>query len=142
LAGTPFAELANGTIIDNLGGDPLAEAPINIVALEDAWLRVRDGRTKTLFTGILGAGDRFILPPDAQAPVLRAGNAGAVYLVVGDVAFGPLGAGPVVAKNVQLTPEAIRAAYPRADDVAFEAVGGARRAGITTLDAVAQLPSE
>lgn len=142
LAGASLADLTNGTTIDNLAGDPLTETPINIVAVEDAWLRVRDGEAKTLFTGILGAGDRFILPPDAEAPVLRAGNAGAVYLVVGDAAFGPLGAGPVVAKNVQLTPDAIRAAYPLADGVAFEAVGGARRAGISTQDAVAQLPND
>lgn len=142
LAASPLAELAGATMVDNGGVDPLAAAPINIVAVEDAWLRVRDGEAKTLFTGILGAGDRFILPPDAEAPVLRAGNAGAVYLVVGDAAFGPLGAGPVVAKNVQLTPEAIRAAYPVADDVAFEAVSGARRAALSAPEAVAQLPQD
>ena len=142
LSATTFADLANTTAIDNLVVDPVAALPINIVAVEDAWLRVRDGEAKTLFTGILGAGDRFILPPDAEAPVLRAGNAGAVYLVVGDAAFGPLGAGPVVAKNVQLTPDAIRAAYPVADDVAFEAVGGARRAAVAAQEAVAQLPTD
>ncbi|MGB0853363.1 MAG: helix-turn-helix domain-containing protein [Pikeienuella sp.] len=140
LSSNPIAELAGRTMIDNGTIDPVSSVAINIVAVEDAWLRVRDGDAKTLFTGILGAGDRFILPVDADAPVLRAGNAGAVYLVVGDAAFGPLGAGPVVAKNVQLTPEAIRASYPVADDVAFEAVGSARRAAVEAREAVAQLP--
>ena len=70
-----------------------------------------------LFTGTLSAGDRFELPEEAAAPVLRAGNAGAVYILVGGVAFGPLGDGPVVAKNVLLTAEAVKAAYPAATDV-------------------------
>lgn len=92
-------------------------AGLKILATEAAWVRVRDETQRVLFTGTLSAGDRFELPEEAAAPVLRAGNAGAVYIVVGGVAFGPLGKGPVVAKNVLLTAEAVKAAYPAAEDV-------------------------
>lgn len=90
---------------------------VDILAVEDAWVRVRDGERKVLFTGILAPGERFTLPEGAVAPQLRAGNAGAVYVVVDGAAFGPLGSGPEVAKNVDLKPDAIRAAYPPAAHV-------------------------
>lgn len=90
---------------------------LKILATEAAWVRVRDETQRVLFTGTLSAGDRFELPEEATAPVLRAGNAGAVYIVIAGVAFGPLGKGPVVAKNVLLTAEAVKAAYPAAKDV-------------------------
>lgn len=114
---------------------------LKILATETAWVRVRDETQRVLFTGTLSAGDRFELPEEATAPVLRAGNAGAVYIVIGGVAFGPLGKGPVVAKNVLLTAEAIRATYPAAEDVD---VGGSQQenAAVETQGAqeLAQLP--
>lgn len=97
-------------------------AGVSVLATDEAWVRVRDGRSRVLFTGILGAGEQFPLPPEATEPELRAGNAGAVYIVVDGAAFGPLGDGPEVAKGVKLTPDAVRAAYPRAD-VAFAPLG-------------------
>ena len=107
-------------------GAPVPETPkmadrpgVHIFATAEAWIRVRNGDNKVLFTGILGAGEHFSLPADANAPQLRAGNAGAVYIVVDGEAFGPLGAGPDVAKNVSLTAEAVRSVYPPAKDVAI-----------------------
>lgn len=102
---------------------PVAVAPVavarqgvDVFATADAWVRVRDGERRVLFTGILGPGERFTLPEGVTAPQLRAGNAGAVYILVDGAAFGPLGDGPQVAKNVDLKPDAIRAAYPVAAD--------------------------
>ncbi|MFV0475072.1 MAG: RodZ domain-containing protein [Pikeienuella sp.] len=102
------------------GGAPaLVDRGVDIFATEDAWVRVRDGERKVLFTGILGPGERFILPEGVAAPQLRAGNAGAVYILIDGVAYGPLGDGPEVAKNVDLKPDAVRAAYaPAADFIA------------------------
>ncbi|MEM7544608.1 MAG: RodZ domain-containing protein [Pseudomonadota bacterium] len=97
----------------------MAANKVNVVATDDAWVRIRDGSRGVLFTGILGPGEQFSLPGELTEPQLRAGNAGAVYLMVGDVAYGPLGAGPEIAKNVVLTPEAIRKNYPAAADVAL-----------------------
>jgi hypothetical protein len=85
---------------------------VDIYATADAWVRVRDGGQAVLFTGILGPGERFTLPRTASQPELRAGNAGAVYVVLGGAVYGPLGDGPAVAKNVRLSPDVIRATYP------------------------------
>lgn len=97
---------------------PVSPNLVDVYATEDAWVRIRDGERKVLFTGILGPGERFTLPEGVQAPELRAGNAGAVYIVVGGAAFGPLGNGPAVAKKVKLTPDAVRAAWPAAPHIA------------------------
>ncbi|MGB0507373.1 MAG: helix-turn-helix domain-containing protein, partial [Pikeienuella sp.] len=39
-----------------------ADETIRVMATADAWVRVRDADQKTLFTGIMSAGDRFELP--------------------------------------------------------------------------------
>ncbi|MEL7463793.1 MAG: RodZ domain-containing protein [Pseudomonadota bacterium] len=96
----------------------LAANGVSVFAKEEAWVRVRDGDDDILFTGILAPGERFTLPADAADAQLRAGNAGAVYIVLGSQPFGPLGDGPEVAKGVALAPEAVRAAYPLAANVA------------------------
>ena len=118
---------------------------LKILATEAAWVRVRDESKRVLFTGTLSAGDRFELPEEANAPVLRAGNAGAVYIVIGGVAFGPLGDGPVVAKNVLLTADAVKAAYPAAEDVDVGAPAPAQENASLPAEAsqeLAQLPQE
>lgn len=92
-----------------------APKTLNIWAKEDAWLRVTDAAGKVLFTGILGAGEQYVLPGDAEGARLRAGNAGAVYIMLGGRMFGPLGQGPSVAKNVSLAPDAVRDAFPLAE---------------------------
>lgn len=121
---TPYAAVERATVEPA----PVAAAPeaepveaprgVDVFALEEAWIRVRDGERRVLFTGILGPGERFSLPPEAEAPQLRAGNAGAVYIIVDGAAFGPLGSGPNVASNVDLKPDSVRAAYPEAAGIA------------------------
>ena len=91
---------------------------MDVLGLEDAWFRVCEGERRTLFTGIRGPGERFSLPEGAEEPELRAGNAGAVYILVDGAAFGPLGSGPDVARRVNLLPDAVRAAFPLAPHVA------------------------
>ena len=108
---------------------------VAVHAVEEAWVRVRDEAGRVLFTGILGAGERFVLPADAAAPVLRAGNAGGVFIVVGSETFGPLGAGPEVAKNVALSGDAVKEAYPLATDVSLAPVMLQREASVAEDEA-------
>ncbi|MEM8751609.1 MAG: RodZ domain-containing protein [Pseudomonadota bacterium] len=98
-----------------------AKAPpgVHVLAADEAWIRVRDGARRVLFSGTLGPGESFRLPEEAVGSVLRAGNAGGVYIVVDGEVFGPLGEGPAIAKNVSLTPSDVRATYPAAEGVAF-----------------------
>lgn len=144
--GTPDASILRAAAAEDANRAAKAArlaAGVTIFAKDEAWVRVRDGDSDVLFSGILGAGEQFILPEDAETPQLRAGNAGAVYIIVAGEAFGPLGNGPEVAKGVQLTPDAVRAAYPAAEDVAFPALS--RNAGTEDAaadDREASLPSE
>lgn len=115
---------ADGFSVTTTGPTESGAAPVatpmgvTVLAVDEAWVRVRSGENEVLFTGILGAGEHFELPAGAADPNLRAGNAGSVYIVVDGEAFGPLGDGPEVAKGVQLTPDAVRSTYPLATDIA------------------------
>ncbi len=84
---------------------------IAVIATEEAWVRLRDGR-RTVFQGLIPAGSRLDVPEDLAAPNLRVGNAGAVYLAVGESVFGPVGRPNRVARRVPMAREDIVAAYP------------------------------
>lgn len=134
------AEIAADAVAEKVAEIIAIDETIRVIATADAWVRVRDANQKTLFTGIMSAGDRFELPDGVTTPTLRAGNAGAVYLMIGGAAFGPLGAGPEVAKNVELTAEAIRAAYPMSEDLSEPAAETAETD--TNKSITAALPTE
>ncbi|GLQ34118.1 4-hydroxy-3-methylbut-2-en-1-yl diphosphate synthase [Amylibacter marinus] len=87
---------------------------VDVVALKPAWVRVFQADGKILFEKILDSGQRYRVPADAADALMRAGNAGAVYLMVGDDLFGPVGAGTSVARKVALSPDAIAEVYEKA----------------------------
>jgi len=89
-----------------------------VVTNGEAWIQVTDGG-RLLFEGTLPAGGTYEVPADAAAPRLRAGNAGAVFLKVGDAAYGPLGRPRRVVRNVSLLPEDIEQGVPKADPAAL-----------------------
>lgn len=95
--------------------DAAASGPLDIAlhAAEDAWVRVRE-RDNVIFEGILSAGQRYELPPRIDAPVLKAGNAGGLFVVVGGVAYGPLGGRGQIARDVSLLADDIRESMPQA----------------------------
>jgi len=83
-------------------------------ASEDAWVRVRE-RDNVIFEGTLGAGERYELPPRVDSPVLKAGNAGGLFIVVDGVFYGPLGGRGQIARDVSLVAEDIRGSMPQAE---------------------------
>ncbi|MCP5075217.1 MAG: DUF4115 domain-containing protein [Rhodobacteraceae bacterium] len=76
--------------------------PIDVVAIKPAWVRVYFEDGTVLFEKTLDAGERYRLPQGINAPLLRAGNAGAVYVMVADKTFGPVGSRGSVARHVSL----------------------------------------
>lgn len=80
---------------------------VNVVAKEQAWVRVYLADGSILFEKTLDKGEAYTLPNDVEAPLLRAGNATAVYLLVNDKAYGPVGQGNNVVKQVSLLPDDI-----------------------------------
>lgn len=112
------AELLGMAAIKQGVGEGTAEAgsstdAVVLHASEDAWVRVHE-HDDVIFEGILGAGERYELPPRIGAPVLKAGNAGGLFIVVDGVFYGPLGGRGQIARNVSLIAEDIRGSMPEA----------------------------
>lgn len=84
---------------------------IDIVAIRPAWVRVYLPDNSVLFEKILNAGERYRLPNDLQAPLLKAGNSGAVYLMIGEKTFGPVGSKGGVSRKVSLVQADIEDVY-------------------------------
>jgi len=121
--------------IPEIGNLPvLAEGPqltvkpdfpeLSIYAERAAWVRVYEDGGAVLFEKILEQGETYIVPPTAATPMLRAGNAGSVYLVKNGEAFGPVGKGTSVAKRVSLVADVIQEAYTPAAIVLPELLDG------------------
>ena len=118
----PSAEAA----LDETPGTPeiaakaVGDPGIALHASEDAWIRVREGEKTVLFEGILGAGQRFELPERVAAPVLKAGNAGGIYVLIDGIAYGPVGQRGHVARNISLLADDVRTDLPQAEDAVLE----------------------
>ena len=89
--------------------------PIDVVAVNPAWVRIYTADNSILFEKILDAGERYRIPADVQAPLLRAGNSGSVYVMIGDQAYGPVGVKTGVARKVDLTKAAVMETYAAVD---------------------------
>ncbi|MDG1010010.1 MAG: DUF4115 domain-containing protein [Amylibacter sp.] len=79
--------------------------PVDLIALKAAWVRIYFEDGSILFEKILDAGESYRLPANVDNPLLRAGNAGAVFVKVGDVTHGPLGKPGGVVRGVVLNRE-------------------------------------
>ena len=80
-----------------------ASGPVIVTATAPAWIRVTD-QGKTLFEGVLAAGQSYTVPQTATAPLLRAGAPEALRINVGSSVAPPVGEPGVVASNVSLRP--------------------------------------
>jgi len=80
-----------------------------------AWIRVRNGDRAVIREGILEPGERYELPERVLRGTIRAGNAGAVYVMIDGEAYGPLGVPGGVVKNISLAPEDVRREQARAE---------------------------
>jgi len=80
-----------------------ANGPVVLTAIQPAWIRVTD-QGKTLFEGVLAAGQTYAVPQTASAPLLRAGAPEALRINVGSAVAPPVGPAGKVASNVSLAP--------------------------------------
>ncbi|MEO0343672.1 MAG: RodZ domain-containing protein [Pseudomonadota bacterium] len=85
---------------------------VEVFAAGEAWISVVSPTQGTLFEKILAENTRYRVPIDVTDAVLRAGNSGSVFLIVDGQAYGPVGSGTRVAKNVVLESTAISGAFP------------------------------
>ncbi|MHA3978583.1 helix-turn-helix domain-containing protein [Halovulum sp. GXIMD14794] len=97
--------------------EPASAPMVHVVAQQPAWVRIYLGDGTVLFEKILETGETYTLPTDIdQAPLLRAGNAGSVYIALNETSYGPMGKGASVIKNVSLLPDDVREAWPEVAD--------------------------
>lgn len=88
---------------------------VEILAVRPAWVRVSAADGTVLFEKVLDAGERYSVPPLAQAPVLRAGNSASVYFAVNGKTYGPASPGSQVVKNLSLAVEDLTQTFQVAD---------------------------
>ena len=116
IAQTPVAERVEefqGPVVTVEPGPP----QVALLATRAAWVRVYTSDGAVLFEKILEKGERYIVPPEAETPLLRAGNSGSVYVLIGDDAFGPVGNGTSVAKQISLAALDVEERFDVAADV-------------------------
>ncbi|MEO0828938.1 MAG: RodZ domain-containing protein [Pseudomonadota bacterium] len=138
----PFAEPERQRIELGLAGPNqpkvLAEnAPeVMLVAVNEAWVRVRSAEGTVILEKVLQPGDTFELPKTELPATLRTGAAGAVYFTVNGETYGPAGGRGAVVDNIALGATDLTQAYakvdPASDSRAEEAVRFAEAALLGT----------
>ena len=118
------ADAVDAAIDQAVGGDVqvIADAKegIEVLAVRPSWVRVNAADGTVLFEKILDAGERYAVPPLETAAVFRTGNSGSIYFVVDGMTYGPVAPGAQVAKDIQLSPEALTQSFAQADPTADE----------------------
>lgn len=89
-----------------------------LFAVRPSWIRISSASGTVLFEGTLNTGDSYVMPEGADAPTLRAGNAGSLYFAVNGVTLGPAGPGASIARDVELSADALSENYVMADAAA------------------------
>jgi len=84
---------------------------VDVVALNPAWVRISNATGDILFEKILDAGQRYRLPQGATGTIMRAGNSGSVYVMVGEKMYGPVGKATGVARKVALDAPIVQETY-------------------------------
>ena len=82
--------------------------PVDVIAAKAAWVRIYFEDGSVLFEGTLDAGQRYRIPADVGQPLLRAGNAGQVFVLVDDKSHGPVGRSGGVVRDIALGPDAVQ----------------------------------
>lgn len=98
------APVVHAPLVEPAAPRVMAEGPppVDVIALKPAWIRVYFDDGAVLFEKILDAGERYRIPSDVEGAKLRAGNAGAVFVMVGDNTYGPVGNRGGVVRGIAL----------------------------------------
>ena len=110
VAAEQVAAIPEAPAEDAAGETPAAVADtggarIEVRALSDSWIQIRDGVARRLLvTRLLRAGDTYVVP-DQPGLTLLTGNAGALEILVDGEAVKPIGEEGAVRRNVALDAE-------------------------------------
>jgi cytoskeleton protein RodZ len=83
-----------------------------LTARESVWLRIYDAKDKVLFEKEMAAGERFVVPPDADNPMVRTGRAELIAVTVDGREVAPLGPAERTVKDVGISAASLAARPP------------------------------
>jgi cytoskeleton protein RodZ len=89
-----------------------------LTATSPVWMRVYDSADKVLFEKEMVAGERYIVPPDANNPQIRTGRADLISVTVDGKAVAALGPGQRTVKDIGISAAALAARTPSVAGVA------------------------
>src|SRR3546814_4986655 len=73
------------------GAQDTPDARVRLEATAPAWIQVRGANNEQVFTRLLHAGERYIVPPGQAGLTLLTGNAGGLKIIVDGRTLPPLG---------------------------------------------------
>jgi cytoskeleton protein RodZ len=99
---------------------PVAQAPtlaapvsaaneVVLTATENVWLRIYDANDKVLLEKEMPAGERYIVPADANNPMIRTGKADRIAVTIDGKQVAPLGPAERTVKDVGISAAALAA---------------------------------
>lgn len=91
----------------SFGAADTENSRIRVEATGPAWIQVRGPNNEQVFTRLLNAGERYVVP-DREGLTLLTGNAGAVRIVVDGQPLPPFGAEGEVKRGIPLDPERLK----------------------------------
>jgi cytoskeleton protein RodZ len=91
---------------------PNATGEVVLTASSPVWMRVYDASDKVLFEKEMTAGERYVVPADANNPQIRTGRADLIAVTIAGKAVASLGPGQRTIKNVGISAAALNARAP------------------------------
>ncbi|MFT4783416.1 MAG: cytoskeleton protein RodZ [Paracoccaceae bacterium] len=92
-----------------------AAPEVMLVAVREAWVRVRSADGSVLLEKTLQPGDTYVLPQTEAAATLRAGAASSVFFMINGLTYGPAGGRGQVVDKIVLSAEALSQKFAQAD---------------------------
>lgn len=94
----------------------VGEAPeVVVIAVREAWVRVRSAGGAVIFEGTLQPGDTYVLPATQEPATLRVGASGAIYFAVNGIHYGPAGPRGSITADLALSADNLTERYQVAD---------------------------
>jgi cytoskeleton protein RodZ len=91
---------------------PAGPGEVVLTANNPVWLRIYDASDKVLFEKEMTAGERYVVPVDANEPKIRTGRADLIAVTIDGKAVAPLGPAERTIKDVGVSAVALRNRQP------------------------------
>jgi cytoskeleton protein RodZ len=100
---------------------PMGPGEVVLTASNNVWLRIYDASDKVLFEKEMAAGERYVVPADANDPKIRTGRADLIAITVNGKAVPTLGPAERTVKDVGISAAALLARPAAMTDASADA---------------------